>query len=356
LTLGELHLRDYIAHPMDTNHLAEAQSQFDELLADTNTSPSELTGKAYLDRGWCFWVATNYPASLADFGAAARSLPFSKDLAVAKFKAGDALLTLGKFSEARQDYESVLSDLTKLPEVGRALGEQALYQCLRANLALNDAPGANATLARILKTYPEGDLSDNAILLVAESVDDSSQPSGAADARRLLEQFEKQFPNSELLPQARLAVAQTYEQDTNWPAAITNYEGWLTDFPTNSLRPQAEYALALANYQAGNETNALAEFTAFIESSTNEELAPLAQWWVADHFFRAGNWIGAETNYEAVYQNPAWKNSPLYYPAQLMAGRAAMARQGFPDANRYFTSLRRTPTIQWRIFRRRQIF
>jgi outer membrane protein assembly factor BamD (BamD/ComL family) len=130
-----------------------------------------------------------------------------------------------------------------------------------------------------------------------------------------------------------------YELEKNWPAAITNYADWLNDFPTNALRQQVAYALAQANYQTGNETNALMLFTNLIAQYPTNELAPAAQWWVADHFFRAGLWADAERNYKAIFQNPGWRNSPLFWQAQMMAGRAALARLGYFDAIGYFTGL-----------------
>ncbi len=50
LSLGELHLKDYVAQPAATNQLQEAQARFDQFLAAFTNSP--LMGKAYLDRGW----------------------------------------------------------------------------------------------------------------------------------------------------------------------------------------------------------------------------------------------------------------------------------------------------------------
>ena len=334
LTLGELYLKDFLAQPAATNALAAAQTNFDELLTAVTNGP--LAGKAHLDRGWCGWLGGQYPESLADFQAAAQMLPRSQDQAVARFKMGDAQFALANYAGARAAYEAVLADYTNLPAVEAALGEQALYQCLRANLALNDAAGATDTLNRILKAYPEGDLSDNAILLVAEKADDARRP---AVARGLLEQFEARYPHSELLPQARMAVARTYEQEQNWPAAITNYEGWLRDFPTNRLQPRIEYLLALADYRAGNESNALAQFTAFLKEFPTNALAPLAHWWVADHYYRLGgtNLVTAEGNYELISTDFA--TNGLAYPALLMAGRAAMDRFQPSDASRYFVTL-----------------
>ena len=47
--------------------------------------------------------------------------------------------------------------------------------------------------------------------------------------------------------------------------------------------------------------------------------------------------MNAEKNYQLLYQN--WPADALVYPARLMAGRAAVGRQGFPDAAHYFTLL-----------------
>jgi tetratricopeptide (TPR) repeat protein len=72
----------------------------------------------------------------------------------------------------------------------------------------------------------------------------------------------------------------------------------------------------------------------------------LAQWWVADHYFRLGgtNDVDAERDYQMLYQNTNWQGLPLVYTnlayqARMMAGRAAMGRQGYKDAIDHFTTL-----------------
>ena len=333
-SLGDLHLKDYAAQPAATNLLL-AKACLDQFIGVYTNS--EFLGNAYLDSGWCNWYAGKYADSATDFKAATSYLPHSMDLAVAHFKLGDTLFMQSDFPNALSNYRSVVDDFMDLTNVVKTLDEQALYQSLRASEKMNDFASASSALARILKMYPAGALADNATLHFGEFMTDSGKPE---DARALFRQFINQFPQSELLPQAKLALARTYEQESNWQAAITNYVNWLAEFPaTNGLRARAIYAAALANYQAGNETNALAQFTGFINHFPNDELAPQAQWWVADYFFRANNFAAAETNYENIFQNVAWKNSSLIYKAQLMAGHAAMARNGYPDATRYFSTL-----------------
>ena len=354
LTLGELHLKDYVAQPTATNQLAEAQKRFNQFIGAFTNSP--IAGKAYLDRGWCFWLAAKYSDSYGDIKTAAQKnsesfddfkaaaqkiaalrLPPSQDLLVAWFKMGDAQFAQKDYAGALENYRAVLAGLKISPDAGATLGDRAWYQILRANLELKNVAGATNALAQILESYPASELAPGGALLVGESQTDLTQP---ASARALFEKFEATFPDSALRPQVELAVARTYEQQPDWPAAIGKYEGWLKNFPTNALRPQVSYALAQADFQAGNETNAFLVFTNFVAQYPTNELAPLGQWWVADHFFRAGDFVDAERNYKFIFQNINWQASPLVYPAQMMAGRAAVARLGYSDAIRdYFKEL-----------------
>jgi TolA-binding protein len=347
LTLGELQLKDYIAQlapanqlPAATNLLSAAQLRFNQFLHTFTTGP--LAGKAYLDYGWCLWLAgkTNAPETLVAFRAAATNLPPSEDLAMARFKMGDALFAQKHFTNALNNYRRVVEEFTSFPAVMQTLGDRALYQMVRANLELTNMDGANSAMDRLLKLYPASRLADSSILLVGEGLADARQP---AAARAIFVKFEEMFPNSLLRPEAELAIARTYEQDQNpdWPAAIRQYENWRKDYPTNALRARVDYALAAANFQAGNEANAFELYTNFIAQFPTCELAPLAQYWVADHYFRLGgtNYVDAERNYQLLYQNTNWQGSSLIYPARLMAGHAAMGRQGYKDAIDHFTSL-----------------
>jgi TolA-binding protein len=332
LTLGELQLKDYVTQPAATNQLSAARARFDQFLRTYPNSP--LVGRAYLDWGWCFWLAEKYPESFEAFQTAVQKPLPSEDQAVAWFKMGDARFRQKNFAGALENYRTVIDGFTNFPAVVRSLGDRALYQSLRANLELKDVAGASNVMARILKLYPASDLADHSLLLVGEDLTDSRQP---AAARALYEEFVDQSPTNGLRPEVELAIARTYEQEQNWPAAIGKYDQWLTDHPTNRLRPQADYALALADFRAGNETNAFVRFTNFAAQFPTDELAPLAQWWVADHFFRAGDFVDAEKNFQLFFQN--FPTNDLGYQARMMAGRAAMGRLGYSDAIRYFTSL-----------------
>ena len=341
LTLGELYLKHYVAHPTaTTNGLQEAQAQFIDFL-NTYTNHA-LAGKAFLDLGWCGWcdwiAGDNTNAlndSLTNFGTAARLLPASVDLAVARFKMGDVMFAQENYAGARDNYEIVWQDLTNFADVDKSLAPQALYQTVRSCMKLRDLEGTTNALGRILTAYPMSHLADNTVLLAGEELSDLQQPEAA---RALFEKFEELYPTNSLLPEAELALARTYEQETNWFDAIRVYDSWMKRYSRDAnLLPQVEYARAMANYQAGNETNALTILTNFVTLYPSNALAPIAQWWIGGYYYNKGIFPEAEKNYELLFQ--LWPGSPLADQAMLMAGRSAVGRQGYLDAIRYFTTL-----------------
>jgi outer membrane protein assembly factor BamD (BamD/ComL family) len=313
-------------------------TNFNRLLSVS--SNNVLAGKAQLGRGWCYWISNMIPESVAAFKAATTLLPPSEDLAVARFKLADGLLMQKDFGGALTNYQGALQDAADLPHVKDALTPQALYQMLRASLGLKDLAGAEDAMRKILRFYPQSAVADRSVLLVGQGYADAARPE---EARARFTEFVQLFPDSDLRPEVELAIAQTREQASDWPAAIGAYDAWLDGFATNRLRPQAEFCRALANFHAGNETNALTQLTNFVAQFATNDLAPLAQWWVADYYYRKGGefYRAAETGYRDLFQR--WPASPLASEARMMAGRAALGRQDYPTAIGYFTNLTSSP-------------
>ncbi len=221
LTAGELHLKNYAA----TNQLLAAQDCFDQFIKEFTNSP--LMGKAYLDHGWCGWLAGDITNSLADFENAATLLPPSEDLAVARFKTGDAMLALTNYAGALENYRAVLDDFTLFPAVVKTLGDRALYQSLRANLLLTNYDGASNALVRILQLYPASNLATNGALLYGEGLAGAGRP---AEAREQFQSFETQFPDTLLRPQVEFAIARTYEQEAELARRHCRLSGVVEEF------------------------------------------------------------------------------------------------------------------------------
>ena len=333
-TLGELRLKQFVADPADTNRLAEAEGCFGKLLQ--KFPESALAGKAWLDQGWCWWLRGRYAEGRDAFQKAAGRLPVSEDQAVARFKWADSQFALQDFSGALTNYEWLVENYSGAADIKERLLEPALYQSVRAALAAGDLAAATNALGKILTWYPQGFAGDRSLLLTGQGFSREKDPTRA---RELFARFEEMYPTNALAAEVRLAVARSFERENNWDAAITNYDAWLGSFTNHAGQPAVEFNRAWDNYRAGRDTNAFDLFTNFVAQFPAHPLALQAQWWIGDYFFQQGRFVDAEGNYRLVFLSTNWPPSELTYQAQMMAGRAALARYKYTDATNYFAKL-----------------
>ncbi|HXS68808.1 MAG TPA: tetratricopeptide repeat protein, partial [Candidatus Polarisedimenticolia bacterium] len=341
LTLGEIRLKQALSGSNtnitggQTNLFEHALAEFNKVLTQYTNSP--FIGKAHLDKGWCLWSQGKIPESQEAFRKAVELLPFSEEQAEARFKWADTQFEMRNFSDAITNYNFIAARYASLPEAkANRFIERALYQACRAALDNHNLVAATSALKNILEWYPDGFAGPSALLLTGQGLAAQKDPAGA---RRLFAEFKERYPANSLLPEVRLAIARSYEQEGDWNAAITNYVDWTQTFPHHYLLPQAQFSLATDTYKIGHETNALMLFTNFIVRFPTNELSARAQWWVGDFYFRNGDFVAAENNYQLVYLNTNWPQSDLSYQARMMAGQSAMARFAYKQAIPYFTNL-----------------
>ena len=336
-TLGELRLKQFygggadqstntVADISSSNLVTSALTNFDRVI--TNFPNTEFIGKAYLNRGWCYWAFEKFDFAKTNFAEAVARLAPSEDKAVACFKLGDVEFRLGNPAAALTNYNSVLRDFTSFPSVTNTLFDQALYQVVRAGLAAGNYDAAKEAMGKILEWYPLTGFAERARLLVGQEL---NRKGSFQEARKLFAEFIQKTPSSPLVAQVKLAAAQTYVQEKNWTGAIKQFEQWITSFGDHSLRPHAEFSRALATYHAGQETNALQLFTNLVAEFPSNALAPLAQNWIGDFYFNRQEFDRAELNYKLVADkfNPTLE---LACESRLAASRAAFHRQGFKEA------------------------
>jgi TolA-binding protein len=317
---------------LETNLLDRAITNFTTLIATTTNN--FILGKAQLNLGWCLLMKGKAVESEAAFSNAVAHLPLSQDQAVARFKLADAQYWRKDYAGSLANYGAVIEQYRSFPAVINGLFEQALYQMVRAALNQTNLDAASRAMTNLTAWYPDGQLLGPSTLMLGQGL---AREGEAVQARDLLSSFAARVPDSPLLPEVQLAIARTYQFESDWTNAIAQYETWLKVWTNHPSRQKAEFALALVNSAAGRESNAVAQFASFVARYTNNALAPTAQYWVADHNWRQGNFETAEISYKKVWQT--WSNSSLADPARLAAGKAAMAREAVPRAIEYFTYL-----------------
>ena len=339
LTLGELHLRQYLQDtnvPSSTGATNPAASHLDQAVlcfqtAATNFPNSALLGTNFLDLGWALWLQDRIPESAHAFEEAVQRLGPGEQRARAHFKLGDALYRQKNFTAAITNYKAVAENFSSIPQVATNLVEAALYQLVRAALAAPDTGAASDALARIVGSYPKGFHTERAVLLFGQYF---GKEGDAADARGLFEEFLKKNPDAALRPQLELAIARTYEQQKLWTNAAERYESWLDRFTNDPARPSAMWCRAQAVWYAGDETNAFSFFTNFVALYPSNELALEARWHIGDFYYNIGAFGAAENEFQLIALN--WPASEDHWEALMMAGRAAAGRQAWGDAADYF--------------------
>jgi TolA-binding protein len=336
IAAGELRLRQFVETITNqapaTNLLDKATAAF--LTASNRFEKSPLFGMALMDLGWCYWFSDKTNESRGAFASALQHLSAGVDRARAHFKLGDAYLRAGEFAPAITNYDAVLRDAATPPLTETNLLEPALYQIVRAGLAGGNLAAASNALSRIVTEYPKGFYADRGVLLYGQRMGKERSP---AEARRSFEEFMKKVPEAALRPELELAIARTYEQERDWPKAITVYNQWLETFTNHPARPEAMFYRGEALFRADDDTNAYSSFTNFMALYPSNALAAQAQWSIADHYYNIGSFQRAENDYQIIARN--WPGTRMGYEALMMAGRAAFRRQGWSDAAKYFRDL-----------------
>ncbi|MBK9139163.1 MAG: tetratricopeptide repeat protein [Verrucomicrobia bacterium] len=308
----------------------------------TNWPQSALVGRAHLGRGWTFWEeATNSVGSaLPAFAAAVAALPRSADQAVARFKLADSQFLVREFPAAVSNYWMVATNYVGVPGLTNSLFSQALYQVVRAGIETGDLEGASNALNRLATTESQGPLTERASLLLGQAL---TRRGNAEAARALFADFGARFTNSILLPEVRLAAAQTYEREQDWPRAIQSYSNWLAQYgPVTNLPPdlvaRARFELARLTFRTAPGTNALTLLTDFVARHPTSPDAPLAKYLMAEQAYNEGDYARAELLFQdrLLSPNAAALSSGVAFHARLMAGRAAIALRSFRSAREHF--------------------
>jgi tol-pal system protein YbgF len=96
-------------------------------------------------------------------------------------------------------------------------------------------------------------------------------------ARKILEAFLKQYPNTELPGNAQFWIGETYYQKKEFERAILEYEKAMTKYPETGKIPAALFKQAPAFLELGDKTNARNLLRRDIERFPQSDQAEMAE-------------------------------------------------------------------------------
>ena len=348
LTAGEIHLSRFY-ETAGTNKLEniellmDADSFFQQVIQDH--PESELVGDAWLNRGWAMWERALvgredeiFRNAGEAFRAAYQVLPQSAEKASAKFKQADCSFESSDFRSATILYQEVVAEYEVLPGVADEIIDLALYRLVKAGVAEEDQGLANRAMQEILTRFQRSNhFEQRSYLALGHGLNRMNRP--ASEARDVFHAFIERFPQSDLIPEAQLGLARSFEREGNWPSAIEIYDRWMGDHGGHHNQPSAQYYRAVAYDANGQTAKALDLLLEFLEEFSGHSLAQLAQNRVADYYWEQGDIVAAEQNYQHVFQSEVWPRNRVSYQARIMASRCAFLRQAYSAARDYLEAL-----------------
>ncbi len=94
-----------------------------------------------------------------------------------------------------------------------------------------------------------------------------------ADKIRQLQQLQQKFPNSSLIPDANMEIAQTYLAEEAFSEAIPYLQAVIKDSRSEALKPRAYLRSGIANYNLGKNEEALKQYNVLLEQYPNSSEA-----------------------------------------------------------------------------------
>ncbi len=164
-------------------------------------------------------------------------------------------------------------------------------------------------------------------------------------ADEILVNFKNQNPDEELVAVAELEHIRLQVMGKNWPEVIRLYDRWLQDYPDHGMKEKVQLDRAWALMRSGRKGDAVKAFKRLSSRKITSAEVYTAKIWLADQYFNSStNRLEAEKIYQELASETNCPPS-LRYRSQLMAGRAAMIRQGYDDAKKSFVTLLDNPDV-----------
>lgn len=93
--------------------------------------------------------------------------------------------------------------------------------------------------------------------------------SNSGDKIRLLQQLQQKYPNSSLIPDANMEIAQSYLANEDFKEAIPYLQAVIKDARSEALKPRAYLRAGIAHYNLGNNDAALKQYNTLLEQYPN---------------------------------------------------------------------------------------
>ncbi len=287
-----------------------------------NAASTEIARRAQSGLAWSHFEAQRWADAASEFEQLLAEQPGAPLAAEAALMRGRALEHLDQSDAAEAMYQLVVDRYFDSPRAA-----EALWHSARLQDRLNQTEEARQRYAALVQQYPDFPDLDAALFRygwLMRAVD-------PAKSDAMFEQLRTQFPDSQIVPEATLLLAErALDAEDFGTAERLVSERFAADLPA-ALRSQALYLSGRLNLARGRWEAARGPLETLLADDPQGELAPAATYLLAEASFRQGDNERAVQLYEQLAeQSPnradAWQATAELHRAQRWLNCAAGMR------------------------------
>ena len=302
--------------------LEEAGKTFHALLS--RDSVGEFSDNAFYELGLLSYDASQYAQALQNFDRASGYGESSEVLGDALRMAGESLVMLERFSDARVRFERAL-ERKDLPFDSKVA---AAFQRGWCSLKLKEFGKAIEQFKSFVAEFPNHPKTAEANFWMGEAEYARGNFPAAIAAYKLV------AVSSPKNPGALYGIGWSYFKQGGFSSAITAFEQFIATYPTNPFAFDARLRLGDCYYNQKDYKKAAASFRTVLRLYPDSSAADYAAYQAGQALFRGGDVSGAYQQFEELVKKSP--DSPLADDAQYALGWVNFQRKDFTEAIKEF--------------------
>ena len=232
----------------------EAATLFAEL-ANTD-KPGEESAQLQIREAFAWYAKKEYAKSLQKLQQGMKTLQQPAELAEAYYLVGMNHFALKQPDKAEEAFRKSLETKSDWDQ-----SDEVLLNLSRSQRRLGQIDQARATVAKLLKDYPESRVLDHALYRSAEyAYADNDHSAAITQYADLI----RRFPESKYVPFALYGQGWAHLRSEQHDQAVANFTELIDKHPQNRLVAKALYARAMSRQQSGRYDESLADIEKYL--------------------------------------------------------------------------------------------
>lgn len=264
------------------------------------------------------------------YGRAAELVPKDSDArATYAFKQADMWFAGGEMEAAYRGFESFLASYPDHEWVPRAKFHSAVAM---VEGGISSIYPAERRLRRLRLEHPESAFAERALLQIAAL---HRKAKNLPEARTAYAAYLEQYPEGAYRVDAMVDEAVVRYLDKRFQGALSGFDEVIEAFPEHPRTEQARALRGWTLHLLGEEEEARRAGEDFLRSFPESDYVSDVRLWLASLAFNRGAYEEAEEIFVALSGMPV--EAEVRIRARYLAGRAALARKAYAQAQRHFS-------------------